>query len=295
MKSLKGLIFALISSSTFGLIPLFSIPLILNGSLGMPSILFYRFALATLTIGLIGVCCRRDFRIKKKELFWLLGLGWLYAGTSMGLLFSYRLIPSGVGTTIHFLYPIVVAFIMVLFFKERRSYTLFGAALLSLAGVALMSWSGGTINFSGIGIVLITVVTYASYIVGVNRSGVERIDILPLTFYVLLSGTLMFALYASLTTGFEPITDSSVWTNLLLLAIVPTVVSDLTLVLAIKYTGSTVTAILGSMEPLVAVVVGVFCFSEPFSINSAFGLILIIMSVSLVVWQSREKARPVIA
>lgn len=285
----KGIVYALISSSTFGLIPLFAVPILMMGTMSGPSILFYRFGLAALFIGLIGVVQGKNFRIDFKQGTKLTVLGWFYAATAMWLLESYSMIPSGVATTIHFLYPVLVTLIMVTFFKEPKSVWIFGAAIVSIAGVALLNWTGGEVNYEGIATVLITVVTYAVYIVGVNKSGVDKMDPIPLTFYVLLSGALMFAAFAEMTTGIEPIRDWNTGFNLALLALVPTVVSDLTLVMAVKRVGSTVTSVLGSMEPLVAVLVGIVYFSEPFGLKSALGLILIIGAVIVVILKSGHK------
>lgn len=288
-RKTEGIIYALVSSSTFGLIPLFAVPILMMGTISGPSILFYRFGFAAVFIGLVGLIQGKNFRIDFKQGTKLTVLGWFYAATAMWLLESYSMIPSGIATTIHFLYPVLVTLIMVTFFKEPKSVWIFGAAIVSIAGVALLNWTGGEVNYEGIATVLITVVTYAIYIVGVNKSGVDKMDPIPLTFYVLLSGALMFAAFAEMTTGIEPIKDWNTGLNLALLALVPTVVSDLTLVMAVKRVGSTVTSVLGSMEPLVAVLVGIIYFSEPFGFKSALGLVLIIGAVIVVILKSGNK------
>lgn len=289
MKNIKGVVYALVSSSTFGLIPLFSIPIILSGAMAVPSLLFYRFAFATLAMALAGVVLRKSFRIKPLMLLKISILGIFYASTSMGLTLSYEYIPSGVATTIHFLYPVLVTVLMVAFFGEKKSRTLIMAAALSILGVALLSWGEGEIKIKGLLLVLLTVATYATYIVGVNQSGVEDTDPVILTFYVFVASTVMFALYSAFTSGIEPIRDSSTLFGLLMLALLPTVISDFTLILAVKYVGSTVTAILGSMEPLVAVLVGVFYFSERFGWESVLGLALVITAVTMVVKRQAKK------
>lgn len=289
MKNIKGVVYALVSSSTFGLIPLFSIPIILSGAMAVPSLLFYRFAFATLAMALAGIVLRKSFRIKPLMLLKISVLGIFYASTSMGLTLSYEYISSGVATTIHFLYPVLVTVLMVAFFGEKKSRTLIMAAALSILGVALLSWGEGEIKIKGLLLVLLTVVTYATYIVGVNQSGVEDTDPVILTFYVFVASTVMFALYSAFTSGIEPIRDSSTLFGLLMLALLPTVISDFTLILAVKYVGSTVTAILGSMEPLVAVLVGVFYFSEKFGWESVLGLALVITAVTMVVKRQAKK------
>lgn len=291
MKSFKGVIYALVSSGTFGLIPLFSIPLMTTSGMGLPSILFYRFLFSTILMGAICLFKKENFRISRKNIVTIGWLGMLYAATAMCLIYSYRYIPSGLATTIHFLYPIAVSFLMVAFFKERKSIMLFLAAILSLIGVALLCWSGGgSINLIGVAIASLTVITYSIYIVGINQSSVSKMNAETLTFYILLSGAVLFFLFAATSSeGVEFIPNTTAFWRLLLLAFLPTVVSDLTLILAIKYAGSTITSILGSMEPLVAVLIGVFYFSEYFNLNSAFGILLILVSVSLVIIFGKPK------
>ncbi len=291
MKNIKGIAYALISSSTFGLIPLFSIPVLASGAMGVPSLLFYRFAFATAAIAVAGLALKRNFKIKPAVLVKISVLGIFYASTSMGLTMSYQYISSGAATTIHFLYPILVTAIMIAFFGEKASRTLIAASVLSIIGVALLSQGeGGGVEPKGLLLVLMTVVTYATYIVGVNKSGVESTDPVILTFYVFVASTALFAAYAWGTGGtIEPIKDCTTMCHIVLLALLPTVISDFTLILAIKYVGSTVTAILGSMEPLTAVLVGVFYFSESFSIKTAAGLTLVLFAVTMVVRRSSRK------
>lgn len=289
MKRTKGIIYALISAGTFGLIPLFSITLIESG-MDLPVILFYRFLFSTIMMGAACVLQKKRLRIDRKALSKVLLLGFFYAVTALGLIFSYLYIPSGIATTIHFLYPVLVTFIMAFFYKEKKSAALFIAAALSLAGVGFLSWSGGaSLNPVGIVIVLGIVVTYAVYIVGINKWGIDHIDSQVLTFYILLCTTLILGAYAFPTSGIGFIKTGSQWVNLLLLAFLPTVVSNLTLVLAIKNVGSTATSILGSMEPLVAVFVGVLWFKEDFGIFSMIGLMFVIAAVVLVIFSGKRR------
>ena len=167
MYRLKGLIYGVISSATFGLIPLFALPAIRNG-IGVDSVMFYRFGISALVLGLWLVIRRYDLR----ELFTLAGLGIFYAMTALLLTTSYLYIPSGIATTIHFLYPVVVTTVMILFFKDKVSVPVIGATLMAILGVYLLSNNGtaGTVSLKGLLLVLTTVVTYALYIVGVNKS-----------------------------------------------------------------------------------------------------------------------------
>jgi drug/metabolite transporter (DMT)-like permease len=289
MKSLKGILLALISSGTFGLIPLFSIPLLDEG-MGEPSILFYRFLMSAVIMGAICLLRGESLKIKSHYLRAIIPFSIMYAATAMLLLYSYNYIPSGIATTIHFLYPIMVSMLMVFFFKEKKSVILFLAAALSIIGVAFMCWTNTeNIRLAGLVIAGLTIVTYSLYIISINQSKAGReIKADILTFYVLLLGAIIFSVFALANGGIQTIPSGAAFGRLAALAFFATVVSDLTLIMAIKYVGSTVSSILGSMEPLVAVMVGVLYFSEYFDAYSLLGIILILASVALVVTKTSK-------
>ena len=289
-NKITGVTYAVVSSTTFGLIPLFTISLMAVG-VSSPTILCYRFLLAAVAMAAIMFFSRRSFRLDADEVAVVAILAVLYASTAILLLESYKCIPSGIATTIHFLYPLAVTLTMSWVFKEHISSTIYIAVLLSLVGVALLAWGNHTEGDfrRGVSFALLTVVTYAAYIVGVMRSRASRVDSIVLTFYVLAFGALLFFLYAMATSGIEAVHSVASWRDLIMLALVCTVLSDYTLILAIKRIGSTRTSILGSMEPLTAVVVGVVYFGERIDTTSVIGLLLVICAVVVVIVQSAPR------
>ena len=291
LQRLSGVVYAILSSATFGLIPLFTVPLLARG-VDSSTILCYRFLLASVVVAVVMLLTKRSFRLQRGQLWVVLLLSQLYALTAILLIQSYGYIPSGVATTIHFLYPLAVTLTMAWFFKTKTTVVTYVAVVISLVGVALLVWgSHSEGDFSrGVLLSLLSVVTYAAYIVGVMRSRASHIDSIVLTFYVLLFGAVLFFVYALATSGIGVIGRYSDWRDLAMLAIVSTVLSDYFLILAIKRIGSTMTSILGSMEPLTAVVVGVVYFGERFDTASVVGLLLIIIAVVLVIAQTNRQS-----
>lgn len=285
MNQLKGLLYGIVSSATFGLIPLFALPA-LQAGVGLDSVLFYRFGLSALALGIWLLVRQRDLRISMKEFGVLFGLGLFYALTALLLTTAYLYIPSGVATTVHFLYPVVVTAILILFFKDRVSLSVIAASVLAITGVYLLSRNegSGVVNVKGLLLAMITVVTYALYIVGVNKSCVHRMEGLKMTFYVLLSCTIVFILNL-LVKGKMPDAMPDVQTGiyLVLLALIPTLVSDFTLILSVQHVGSTTTAVLGCMEPLTAVGMGVLFLHENFGFVQVCGMLVIFAAVSIVI------------
>ena len=282
----KGFLYGLIASATFGLIPIFSIPALENG-IGLDSLLFYRFSLASVLVALLMWIKKIPFDIQKGELGISFILGTLYAITALWLTEAYLYIPSGVATTIHFLYPVVVSLIMFVFYKDKLTIPILIAMIMAVGGVYMLSGGntpGESIHIKGLMLVLTTVVTYAVYIVGMNRSRIAKLDSMKATFYILLSGAIVFLINLIIKGNLpDPMPNLKTTIDVLMVSFLPTLVSDLTLILAIRYIGSTTTAILGCMGPLTAVCMGVLFLNEHLLPMQIGGIVVVLLAVSIVI------------
>lgn len=294
MNRIKGILYAAVSSSTFGLAPFFSLTLLLAGFSAF-EVLSYRWGVATIALTLFGWCSGCSFRLEKKDFLVVLLLSLLRAVTSFSLLIAYQNIATGVASTIHFMYPLAVSLVMMYFFQEKKSLWVMFAVFMSLLGAALLSSgeleakNGDTIV--GLVAACVSVFSYAGYIVGVRMTRAVRINSTVLTCYVMGLGTVLYFIGALTTSGLRLVADGYTWLIILGLALLATAISNITLVRAIKYAGPTLTSILGAMEPLTAVVIGVFVFKELFTLNSAIGIILILLAVSVVIFRKQKNER----
>lgn len=285
MNKLNGFLYGLLSSASFGLIPLFAIPVMRQG-MEFWSILLYRFLFAMLALAGILLLDKQSFRIRRQDILPLLLLAFFYNVSAVFLFWGYQSMSSGVATTIHFMYPVLTTLIMMIFFREKKSLWRMGAIALAIAGVFFLSHGDttGTITFSGIIIVLISALGYALYLVTVSQLKKLEMKGLKMTFYVFLFGSIILCGGVSLFgQGITPIADGTQLGNLVMLALVPTVVSNLALVRAIKYIGSTLTSVLGAMEPVTAVGVGILIFGEAFTTSIALGIGMIIAAVTVII------------
>lgn len=294
MNRIKGILYAAVSSSTFGLAPFFSLTLLLAGFSAF-EVLSYRWGVATIALTLFGWCSGCSFRLEKKDFLVVLLLSLLRAVTSFSLLIAYQNIATGVASTIHFMYPLAVSLVMMYFFQEKKSLWVMFAVFMSLLGAALLSSgeleakNGDTIV--GLVAACVSVFSYAGCIVGVRMTRAVRINSTVLTCYVMGLGTVLYFIGALTTSGLRLVADGYTWLIILGLALPATAISNITLVRAIKYAGPTLTSILGAMEPLTAVVIGVFVFKELFTLNSAIGIILILLAVSVVIFRKQKNER----
>lgn len=294
MERAKGILYAALSSSTFGLAPLFTLLLL---GLGYSSfeVLSYRWGVASLFLGALALFAGRSFRLSWPELRTVFFLSLFRAATSLSLVIAYQHIASGVASTIHFMYPLAVALAMMCFFREKGSVWVFAAIGMSIVGAVLLSL--GNVNFTrgnttlGMVSAAVSVVSYGGYIVGVRKSRAVGIDSTVLTCYVMGLGALYFIAGGLVTGGIRIETDSTAWLCILGVALPATAVSNMTLVQAIKRIGPTLTSVFGALEPLTAVVIGVAVFGEPFTVQGAAGILLIVAAVTIVILHSgRRKA-----
>lgn len=290
MSKFSGIIYAMLSSAAFGLIPLFTLPLIESG-MHTPSVIFYRMLFSVIMLAVLIVVKRSSFKVNTKQLKTIFGLSFFYAATSLLLIESYLYIPSGIATTISFLYPVAVTLILFFGFKEHISSTTLIAILLSLLGVFLLSGSTSQTTFQPIGLVCVitTIFTYSAYIVGINKTSANSVDSLTLSFYVLLFTCLFFAVNVFVRGDLEPIESTLQLGSLLLLGFIPTVLSNLFLLLALKRADSATVSLFGCMEPLTALGVGVLVFKEELDIIKIAGVILVILAVILVILRNKKQ------
>lgn len=285
-NALIGYPAGIITGITYGLNPLFGMPLMKNGA-SIESILFFRYGFAVVLLGLFLLIRRQSFKLSGKQAGILFVLGILYTFSSIFLFEAYKYIASGLATTLIFLYPVVVALIMI-FLKVIPSWQVWLSILATFAGVIIMtrSGSGEVINPIGVLLSLGSATVYALFIVIINRSkSISSISNPLLTFYALLTGVLIFFgkiifCDSGITTGIE---GFAAWGNLIGLAIFPTIISTATLAIATRNIGATKASVLGVFEPITAILVGTLAFGEALTPDIIIGILLSIGAITFMI------------
>jgi len=275
----KGYLCAFISAFTYGLIPLFMIPIKKEESFSVDATLFYRFLIASGAIVFFLFYQKERLRISFREMLIMSLLGLLYALSAEFLFLAYDYLSPGIASTIFFSYPIIVALVLILFYKEKLTIPTLLSLLLVVVGVGVLSIKKGeALNYIGLGISLLGALVYALYILIVNKVRIESSGV-KISFYSMLFSSLYFLVKSLLLR--ESITISS-WAlagDLTLFAIITTSLSLVTLVYAVRYIGSTPTAIMGAFEPIVAVLISVGLFGEQLTPSLVIGGMVIITGV----------------
>ena len=275
----KGYLCAFISAFTYGLIPLFMIPIKKAESFSVDATLFYRFLIASGAILLFLCYQKQRLRISLREGLIMSILGLLYALSAEFLFLAYDYLSPGIASTIFFSYPIIVALVLVLFYKEKITFPTILSLLLVIVGVGVLSIKeGSTINYIGLGISLLGALVYALYILIVNKVRIEASGV-KISFYSMLFSSLYFWVKTLILGESIAIPSLSLVGDITLFAIITTSLSLVALVYAVRYIGSTPTAIMGAFEPIVAVLISVGLFGEALTSSLIIGGMVIIAGV----------------
>lgn len=284
-SSVRGATCGVIAAVAYGTNPLFSLNLYAAG-IDVESVLFYRFAFAALVLAAAMLLTRHSLAVSRRQLMALVPAGVVFAMSSQTLYQSFLYMDAGVACSILFIYPILVAVIMTLFFHERASLLTYGCIALATAGIAMLYQGDGSGALSTVGLMLVVAssLCYALYIVGVDHSVLRTVPSARMTFWVLASGAAVFFALSGFGARLHPIgADPAVVANVVGVALVPTIIPILFINIAIKDVGPTYSAIIGALEPVTALVIGASVFGEHITGRIALGALMILVAVTLIV------------
>lgn len=293
--TLNGIFYACISSASFGFSPLFSIGLLAAG-LSNSDVLSYRWALAAIVLMVYATVKRKTLRINSLDEAWKIALlSGLRALTSVTLLIGYANIASGIASTINFMYPVIVVFWMMLVHGEQKSWINLAAIALSILGVYLMA-SGDGLKIEGgntaLGLAcsIISAVSFAAYYILMKRTRADKIEVVKFTTWIMIMCAVYFIIGGLIVNGgITLVHDGKLWLYILGLALWSTMISNFTGVKAVRRIGPTLTSILGALQPLTAVILGVLFLDEHLGFKSIAGIVLILTAVLMVVTHQNMK------
>lgn len=293
--TIKGLFYASLSSASFGFSPLFSLALIAAGLTNF-DILSYRWFVAAVVLVIYALCKKKTLRLTSFDETWkVILLSALRAITSITLLVGYANIASGIASTINFMYPVIVALCMMIFYGEDRSWINVVAIFLSIFGVYLMASGDGLIveggnTALGLACSIISAFSFAAYYIIMKKTKADKIESVKFTTWIMLLSALYFIAAGFIVDGkITIVTDGKAWMNILGLGLWATMVSNFTGVKAIRRIGPTLTSILGALQPLTAVILGAAFLDEHLGISSITGIAMILVAVIMIVLHQNKK------
>ncbi len=293
-----GAIYGAIAAACYGMNPLFALPLY-SAHVGVNSVLFYRYALATLILGIwLKFFKKVHLRISRHEFLPLLTMGLIFSFSSYTLFKSYTYMDAGIASTILFIYPILVSLIMVMFFKEKLRFMTVVSIVLTTCGIALLynGKEGQTLNLFGVFLVFLSALSYAIYITGVkNIPSIAKMNSDKMIFYVMLFGIIIYVYNLDFFAELQVMHSPVLWFYATALALLPTIISLAAMTSSIKIIGATPAAILGALEPVTAIFFGVVIFHEQLTVKICVGILTILAAVLIIILKkdSNAAAEPV--
>ncbi|MBQ3249793.1 MAG: DMT family transporter [Bacteroidales bacterium] len=292
---INGIFYAVISSASFGFSPLFSIGLLAAG-LSNFDVLSYRWGIAGLVLMIYAFCKKKTLRPNSFDETWkIVLLSALRALTSVTLLIGYANISSGIASTINFMYPVIVAICMMFFFGEHKSWVDMVAIAASIFGVYLLASGDSLIVENGntqLGLTcsLISAFSFAAYYILMKRLKADKIEVVKFTTWIMILSAVYFIICAFIFEGkLTMITGGKNWLYILGLGLWSTMISNFTGVKAVRRIGPTLTSILGALQPVTAVVLGVAFLGEHLYLKSMIGILLILAAVTVVVMHQNTR------
>jgi len=292
---LNGIFYAIISSASFGFSPLFSIGLLAAG-LSNFDVLSYRWGIAGIVLMIYAFAKKKTLRINSFDEGWkIFLLSVLRAITSVTLLIGYANISSGIASTINFMYPVIVALCMMFVFGEHKSWVDMLAIAAAIFGVYLLASGDSLIVENGntkLGLTcsIISAFSFAAYYILMKRLKADKIEVVKFTTWIMLLSAVYFIICAFVLEGkLTMITGVKNWMYILGLGLWSTMISNFTGVKAVRRIGPTLTSILGALQPVTAVVLGILFLHEHLYTRSLIGIILILIAVTVVVMHQNNK------
>ncbi|MCQ2208254.1 MAG: DMT family transporter [Paludibacteraceae bacterium] len=289
-NKVKGYILGAVGGAAYGLNPLFAVPLYKSG-MDASSVVFYRYLTAVVLVALLAKFKGYSLKLDRKAVSVAFCLGIMVVGSSLTLFHSYNYMDVGIASTILYVYPVMVAAILALFYNERLSLRTGFCIFLAMVGIAMLYVNGDGTQLDALGTVLalVSALTYAIYMVCINKSRLRKVPTIVVTFYVLLSGLVIYIPLSLCGFRLTPLTGS--WQMLLIfcIALFPTVISFVCTASAVLKIGSTPASILGALEPATAVVIGIMVFDEKVTFRTCIGMLLVLVAVLIIITKKDKK------
>lgn len=279
MNNYKGIFYAILSSTAFGIMPLFAKISYKNGS-NSTSALLFRFLIAGLILLLYLYANKVSIKVSKNQLLLLLIIGMFgYTITTTTLFVSYNYLDSGLATSLHYIYPALVCILSFILYKEKITNRKMISLIFSIAGVySLIAFENKTLNGLGIFLALLSGLGYATNIISLSLKSIKSLDNRVVTMYICFGASFGMLIYGLFTNSIILKINKEIAASYFGLSIISTITSMLLLLKAIKIIGSTSASILGTFEAILSIIFGIIFLNEQITISLILGTSLIIAS-----------------
>ena len=279
---MKGKVCLLLSAFIYGLAPMLS-KIAYRGGANVMTLTFLRTFMMLPPLFVWMKMNRYSLKITASELIKIAALG-IVGGTltNVSLYLSYDYISTGLATTLHFIYPLMIIVVSALVYRERISKTQLLAAVLVTGGIFMFVNLNTRSDTLGVFLALMSGIFYSFYVVYMDYSGINKMDFVKLTFYLLIfmsAGTLIFGVWTG-TLDFAAM-DGEGWALSFIISLITTVLALPLFQLGVRYEGAPSAGIISAIEPITTLALGALFLGERMSLPQLLGGVIILAGVML--------------
>lgn len=288
MKSYKGIVYAILASVAFGLMPIFAKFAYLHGS-NSNTVLFFRFTIAAVILLVYLIVKKVSLKVNKKQFIILSFIGLIgYTLTTQTLFMSYDYLNVGLATTLHFVYPAFVCILEYIFFKKNMSKNKVLSLIFAGVGVySLIAFENNTLSTMGLFLAVFSGLSYGVNIVLLALKELEELDNRVITMYVTFGASIGMFIYGEVTGSLITKINLELVMAYIFIAVVSTIIAMILLLKGIELIGPSSASILGTFEPIVSIIMGAFIFGEAITFALFLGGALILTSTIIL---ARDKS-----
>lgn len=274
----KGYIYAALSAIIFGLMPLLTKIIIARGATSL-TIPFFRVFYVTIVLFLVLKIKKIDLHLEKRDLISAILTSIFGSGLTIIILNeSYNYVDTGIATSLHFLYPLFVAILCCFFYGEKIKKKQIISLSFALVGI-ICFMSKGNGSLFGYFLAIASGLTYAFYLVKMDKSGLVKMNALKLSFYLALFTTIeIFTMNLYMQEVVFKM-DALSYGLLLVLALSSSFLATVLLQKGVLLLGSTRASFICLLEPVTSMIVGILWLNEALTFNKGLGGLAIIISL----------------
>lgn len=274
----KGYIYTALSAIIFGLMPLLTKIIIARGATSL-TIPFFRVFYVTIVLFFVLKIKKIDLHLEKRDLLSAILTSIFGSGLTIIILNeSYNHVDTGIATSLHFLYPVFVAILCCFFYGEKIKKKQILSLSFALVGI-ICFMSKGNGSLFGYFLAIASGLTYAFYLVKMDKSGLVKMNALKLSFYLALFTTIEIFTMNLFMQDVVFKMDAIAYGLLLVLALSSSFLATVLLQKGVLLLGSTRASFICLLEPVTSMIVGILWLNEAFTFNKGLGGLAIIISL----------------
>ncbi len=275
-NTIKGYVFAVLSAVIYGSMPLMAKNIYADG-VNPLSLVFLRNSFSLVPLAVLAYTQKRTLKIPLRLLPKVSIIAFLGCCLTPILLFSsYRFIPSGTATVIHFAYPAFVVLGGILFLREKPQTRNILCVLMCVGGISLFYSPGQPLDPVGSMLSLASAVTFAAYVIILARFDTSEISGFLFAFHnIVISSIVTFVICIVSGSLVLPSTLTG-WGLCLLLSLLVTTGAVVLFQQSAFLIGGERVSILSTLEPITSLVIGVIVFNEALGLPVLVGSVMVV-------------------